>query len=98
VPFLTCRGTSWPGRVAASLLQAMNVPELVTGNLSDYEARAVALARGPAALAAVKQKLMANRLATPLFDTARWTRNVEAAYTQMWERRQRGEAPAHFSV
>jgi predicted O-linked N-acetylglucosamine transferase (SPINDLY family) len=98
VPFLTCRGTTWPGRVAASLLQAIGLPELVTQNVEDYESRAIALARDPGALAALKQKLAANRLTTPLFDTARWTRNAEAAFTEMWQRHRRGEAPQHFSV
>jgi predicted O-linked N-acetylglucosamine transferase (SPINDLY family) len=98
VPILTLRGTTWPGRVAASLLHAIGLPELVTESEAVFEAEAVRLARDPAALAAVKHKLAANRLTTPLFDTMRWTRHVEDAYAQMHARNQRGEAPAPLSV
>jgi len=98
VPILTLKGTTWPGRVAASLLHAIGLPELVTDSEAAFEAKAVALARDPASLAALKQKLARNRLTKPLFDTARWTRHVEAAYEEMQARSQRGEAPAAFSV
>ena len=98
VPILTRKGTTWPGRVAASLLHAIALPELITDAEAAFEAKAVALARDPAGQAALKQKLAQNRLTAPLFDTARWTRHVEAAYEQMQARSQRGEAPAAFSV
>ena len=98
VPILTLRGTTWPGRVAASLLHAIGLPELVTETEDAFEAKAVALARDPQSLEVLKRKLAQNRLTTPLFDTARWTRNVEAAYAEMHNRSQRGEAPAGFSV
>jgi predicted O-linked N-acetylglucosamine transferase (SPINDLY family) len=97
-PILTLRGTTWPGRVAASLLGAIGLPELVTETEAEFEAKAVQLARDPAALAHLKQKLAANRRTTPLFDTARWTRHAEDAYAQMHARSQRGEAPAPLSV
>ena len=70
----------------------------MTESEAEFEAKAVALASDPAALAAIKQKLAQNRLTTPLFDTARWTRHVEAAFAQMHASSQRGEAPAAFSV
>jgi len=98
IPILTLRGTTWPGRVAASLLHAIGLPELVTETEAEFEAMAVKLARDPAMLAALKQKLAANRLTTPLFDTARWTRHAEEAYARMHARSQRGEAPATFAV
>jgi predicted O-linked N-acetylglucosamine transferase (SPINDLY family) len=98
VPILTQRGTTWPGRVAASLLTAIGLPELVTETAQAFEAKAVALARDPAALAALKQTLAANRPATPLFDTARWTRHAEAAFAEMHARALRGEAPTGFDV
>lgn len=82
VPLLTCRGTTFPGRVAASLLTAAGLPELITETLADYEARAVEIARNPALLAGLKDKL-ARIDATPLFDTARYTRELEAAYLAM---------------
>ncbi len=98
LPILTCLGSTFAGRVAASLLNAVGLNELVTENLDDYEALALKLARDPALLSSLKAKLAANRLACPLFDTRRFTRHLEAAYVTMWERYQRGQAPAHFVV
>jgi predicted O-linked N-acetylglucosamine transferase (SPINDLY family) len=96
VPLVTCKGKAFAGRVAASVLNAVGLPELVRENQDDYEALAVALARDPARLDSIRRKLAENRLTTPLFDTARFTRNLEAAYTTMWETR--GEAPRGFGV
>jgi predicted O-linked N-acetylglucosamine transferase (SPINDLY family) len=98
LPLVTCPGTTFPGRVAASLLNAIGMPELVTASLGDYEALALKLAREPAALAAIKTKLAANRDTHPMFDTARFARLLESAYLTMWERQQCGEAPASFMV
>jgi len=98
VPVLTRLGETYAGRVGASLLRATGLPELVTETLSQYEALALKIARDPAYLVALKAKLERNRTASALFDTARFTRNVEAAYVTMWERSRRGEAPAHFAV
>ncbi|MCW0234402.1 MAG: tetratricopeptide repeat protein [Ferrovibrio sp.] len=97
LPVLTCAGSTFIGRVAGSLLTAVGLPELITDNLEDYEALALALARDPARLAALRQRLAANRLTSPLFDIARFSRNLEAAYTQMWERRLAGQPPAAFT-
>ena len=82
LPLLTCRGTAFPGRVAASLLTAIGLPELITENLSDFEARAIALAQNKDELAALRARLEENRATAPLFDTARYTRNIEAAYVR----------------
>ena len=98
VPIITCTGTTWPGRVAASLLTAIGLEELICDTAADYEALAVRLAQNPAQLTAIKEKLAANRLTTPLFDTARFARHMEAAYADMMARYLRGEAPAHFAV
>jgi len=98
LPVLTCKGDTFASRVAASLLRAIEMPELITSSLEEYEALALKLARDPALLAATKDKLARNRLTTPLFDTKRFTRHLEAAYQTMWERTQRGEAPASFTV
>jgi len=95
---LTCLGSTWPGRVAASLLHAIAMPELVTDTVQEYEALAVALAQDLARLQRLREKLAVNRLTTPLFNTARFARNMEAAYAEMIARWRRGEAPAHFSV
>ena len=98
VPLLTCRGTTFPGRVAASLLQAAGLPDLIVENLADYEARAIALAGNPKALKAIKTKLAANRTKCALFDTDGFARGIEQAYLRMWQIRQAGGAPEHFSV
>ncbi|MBE0705419.1 MAG: tetratricopeptide repeat protein [Afipia sp.] len=98
VPVITCQGTSFASRVASSLLRAIEMPELITTSLEDYEALALKLALDPALLAATKDKLARNRLTAPLFDTARFTRHLEAAYVTMYERAQRGEPPASFAV
>jgi protein O-GlcNAc transferase len=98
LPVLTCAGTAFSGRVAASLLLALGSPELITASLSDYEARAMQLAENPALLSALKDKLAQNRLGAPPFDTARYTRALEAAYISMWDLRCRGAVPQAFRV
>ena len=98
LPVLTCTGETFASRVAASLLRAAGLPVPVTNSLADYEALALKLARDPAALKAIKDKLAANRMATPLFDSDRFRKNIEAAYEQMWQRHLCGEKPAGFSV
>jgi predicted O-linked N-acetylglucosamine transferase (SPINDLY family) len=98
LPVLTCLGTTFAGRVAASLLRAVALPELVTASLAEYEALALRLARDPAALAALREKLRRNRDGSALFATQRFTRDIEAAYVGMWERYRRGEPPESFSA
>lgn len=98
MPVLTCLGSTVAGRVAASLLNAVGLNELVTTKLDDYEALALKLARAPGLLASLKAKLAGNRLHCPLFDTQRFTRYIEAAYITMWERYRCGQPPADFAV
>jgi protein O-GlcNAc transferase len=98
LPVLTCTGETFAGRVAASLLRAVGLPELVTMSLEDYEALALKLAHDLSFLQAIKAKLVRNRNIYPLFDTARFTRHLEAAYATMWERYQRREEPQAFAV
>ena len=98
LPVLSCTGQTFAGRVSASLLRAIGLPELVTESLSDYEALAIKIARDPSLLAALKTKLARNRESFPLFDTTRFTSNIEAAYTTIWRRYQRGEPPANIAV
>ena len=93
VPVVTCLGTTFVGRVAASLLKAVGLDELITHSLQDYEALALKLAHDPAYLASLRDKLARNRDTFPLFDTERSTRQIEAAYTTMWQCYQRGEPP-----
>ena len=98
LPLLTCAGHSFHSRVAGSLLYASALPELVTTSLAEYEDVAQSLANDPARLAALKARLVRNRDTSPLFDTARMTRDLEAAYTAMWERSQSGQPPESFTV
>ena len=88
LPVLTLMGQSFASRVAASLLSAMHLPELITTSLPDYEALAIELAQNRQKLAVLKQKLATNRLTTPLFDTPQFTKGLEQAYIQMYERYQ----------
>jgi protein O-GlcNAc transferase len=83
LPVLTRLGDVFAGRVAASLLTAAGLPELITRTAEDYEAAALALARDPGRLKAIREKLAANRATAPLFDTQRFTRGLEAAYEAM---------------
>jgi len=97
-PMVTCAGRTFAGRVAASLLRAVGLPEMVTQTPPDYESLALELARDPDRLRAVRGKLAANRLATALFDSRRFTRHLESAYQTMWRMHLAGEAPRSFAV
>jgi predicted O-linked N-acetylglucosamine transferase (SPINDLY family) len=95
---LTCCGDTFAGRVAGSLLTAVGMPELVTQSLEEYEQTALALARDPQRLIALRRKLQNNRDASALFDLPRLTRNIEAAYERMWQTCLSGQTPAAFSI
>lgn len=98
LPLLTSAGTTFAGRVAASLLTHAGLPDLVASSPDDYERRAVALAADPQALAALRARLAAGRLTVPLFDTARFTRQLERAYEAMHARRRARLAPDHLEI
>jgi predicted O-linked N-acetylglucosamine transferase (SPINDLY family) len=98
LPVLTVASSTFAGRVAASLVTALEMPELIAPTLVDYEAAALGLARAPERLAELKAKLARNREHAALFDTARFTHHLEAAYRTMWERAERGLPPATFAV
>lgn len=98
LPVLTCSGRSFASRVASSLLNAAGLPDLVTRSLEEYEALAVRLATEPGLLSSMRARLASNQSSFPLFDCARFTRTLEAAYDRMWERSERGEAPEGFTL
>lgn len=98
VPVLTCIGSTFAGRVAASILKAAGLPELITTSPADYEALALKIAREAEFRAALERKLAANRETCPLFDTRRFTRHIETAYTTMWRRHGGGGLPESFAV
>ena len=98
LPVLTCPGDTFASRVAASLLNAAGLPELITTTLEAYEQMAIELATDREKLAAIKHKLAINRLTAPLFDTKLFTKHIEAAYTAMYKRHQMGLPPDHIYV
>jgi len=98
LPVLTCQGEAFAGRVAASLLRAADLPELIAASPADYEDMAVNLATDADLMDGVRQKLARNRASAPLFDTARFTRNLESAYAQLHERNQAGLPPEHMFI
>jgi predicted O-linked N-acetylglucosamine transferase (SPINDLY family) len=98
LPVLTCTGDAFASRMAASLLKTLDLPELVTANLAEYEARAIALATDPARLADLRLRLVTGRTASILFDTEYFTRKLEAAYRQMFARYLDGRAPDQIDV
>jgi predicted O-linked N-acetylglucosamine transferase (SPINDLY family) len=98
VPLLTVQGQGFAGRVAASLLQAVGLHELVTDTHQDYVALAVSLAREPARLSAIKEKLSRNRHTHPLFDTTRYTRNLERAIEQAYQVHLEGKPATHMEL
>jgi predicted O-linked N-acetylglucosamine transferase (SPINDLY family) len=85
LPVLTCLGRTFAGRVAASLLSAVGMEELITSSLAEYEALALALATDTVRLTSLKEKLAANSRTAPLFDGERFARNLEAEFLQMLE-------------
>ena len=79
LPVLTVRGGRFASRVATSLLKAIGLDEMVCGTLTDYETRAIYLAKNPDALATLHKKLKDNRDTQPLFQIATFARDLEGA-------------------
>ena len=98
VPVLTCPGDTFVSRVAASLLHAVELPELIAPDPSGYESLALALARDPQRLGALKERLARNRERCALFDSVGYTRELEALYGRMFARLLRDEAPTHLAA
>jgi predicted O-linked N-acetylglucosamine transferase (SPINDLY family) len=98
VPVLTCRGDTFAGRVAGSLLNAVGMDELVTTSLREYELTAQALLRDPGRLKAMRRKIEQKRDVNSLFDLPTLTRAIETAYERMWLLHLTGERPQAFAV
>jgi len=96
LPVLTCVGESFAARVAASLLNAIELSELVTNSQESYESLAISLAKDSARLLDLKEKLDKKRLTSPLFDTDLFIRNLEKAYTKIYTRYVDGQSPEHI--
>jgi len=97
-PVLTLTGNSFAGRVATSLLEAIEMPELITKTLQEYEDKAIDLAKNPHELVQLKKKLQAKRDTTPLFNTPLFTKHIEAAYIAMYQRYQQDLGPEALRV
>jgi predicted O-linked N-acetylglucosamine transferase (SPINDLY family) len=98
LPVVTCEGKTFAGRVAASLLRAIELPELITSSTAAYEALACLLYRDRTRLNALCARLARNRMTTPLFDTRRFAHHLETAYRQMWAQWVSGHGAVSFSV
>ena len=98
LPVLTYLGSSAVSRHAASILNALNLPELITTTLEEYESLAIELATDPEKLKIIKDKLVGNLSTAPLYDTSLFARNLESAYSMMYDRYQRGLDPDHIYV
>jgi predicted O-linked N-acetylglucosamine transferase (SPINDLY family) len=98
LPVLTLIGESFASRVAASLLNAIGLSELITNTQEEYEALAIELAINPQKLADIKLKLANNRLSAPLFNTPLFAKNLEAAYIKIYDRYQAGLRPDHILI
>jgi len=97
LPVLTCPGRCFASRYAASLLEAIRLPELVTASKEEYEDTAVRLALNPGELKGIRDKLAVNRVSAPLFDTRRFTQDLESAYAKIYERYQADLPPSHIA-
>ncbi len=98
LPLVTQIGSTFAGRVAASLLNAIGLPELITHSHEDYEALAIELALDKEKRLDISARLDRNRLIMPAFDTALFARHMEAAYAAMYRRHREGLPPDHLAV
>jgi protein O-GlcNAc transferase len=98
LPLITWPGETFASRVAASLLTAVGLPELIVSSLADYERTAIALGRDRERLRRLRERLADNRLTMPLFRTADYARGLERALEKMHSRQLRGERPEAFAV
>jgi predicted O-linked N-acetylglucosamine transferase (SPINDLY family) len=98
VPIVTRLGHTFAGRVGASLLNAIGLPELITRTSDEYEQLAFQFANDRDKLSMIRKRLAENRLTYPLFDTKLFARHIESAYEKMWERHRMNLKPDHLSV
>ena len=98
LPLVTKAGSGFAARVAASLLTAIGLDDLITTSDEQYFALALELARNPVKLAAIRERLAANRQTMPLFDSEQFTRHIEAGYEAAFQRFLEGKPPADITV
>ena len=98
LPVLTCRGNSFASRMAASVISAINLPELITATPKEYESVAIELATNPDKFKLIKSKLKENIKTTPLYDTVKFTASLESVYEVMYQRYHNGLEPDHIYI
>jgi predicted O-linked N-acetylglucosamine transferase (SPINDLY family) len=98
LPVVTLLGEAFASRMTGSLLRSVGLPELIAESADEYEALALRLARDLDLRGGLKSRLVRNRETMPVFNTRRFTRHLETAYTMMWERHRRGERAESFDV
>ena len=98
LPVLTLSGEAFASRMAASLLSAMGLDDLIARSPQRYEEIAVDLATHPERFQVIRTRLQQNRLTAPLFNSRQFTQDLEAAYLKMHERNAAGQRPDHFAV
>ena len=97
-PVLTCLGRTFAGRVASSLVTALDMPEMITNSLEEYEAKAFDLATNPAKMKKIRKKLVEKLASGSLFDGAQYTRNLELAFEHMVHLQKEDKKPEPFAV
>jgi len=98
LPVLTCSGNSFNSMEATGIISALNLPELITTSLKDYEEKAIELATNPDKFKILNDKLASNLSTAPLYDTKLFTKNLECAFTAMYEKYHLGLEPDHIYV
>lgn len=98
VPVIALLGKHFASRVSASLLTAIGLPELITNSVKEYERLAIDLANNPKKLLSIRYSLLSKRPTYPLFDTARFTKNLESAFANIWQRHQKGLLPENIDI
>src|SRR5262249_54460927 len=98
LPVIVLEGTHYASRVSSSVLRAIGAPELIARTREEYAGLALRYAWDPAALAALKAKIAANRDSSPLFDTDRFLRNLERTYRTLWRRHVAGKPPGAIRI
>jgi protein O-GlcNAc transferase len=98
VPQIAYCGNTFAARVSASLVTAIRLPDLIVRSPEEYRALAIRLANDRAALGQIRDRLAANRLTTPLFDSRLFVRHLEAGYEAMWQRAVAGLPPDHIAI
>jgi predicted O-linked N-acetylglucosamine transferase (SPINDLY family) len=95
-PVLTLEGKSFSGRVAASLLTNVRLPELITQSTDEYVSRAIELANNRQKLISIKRVLHENRSTSPLFNILRFVKDIESSYQKIYHRYHSGLPPDHI--